>query len=204
MSRLVLPRQILSAGVALLALYALPALSQEVSGGEEIATPPAADEAAFSLTWSETEGVAFTLPTPEESGQRIELELAADGGPVDVSLTRRAIIGDADQRRRGGGAELRVGHGLVERRSGGEARDSAYIFVASDNEALTWRPGDRGAALALQEQVEIGDLSAGVAIERGDVQASIAYVEREESTRVGNESFSQDESFAGVTVTVRR
>jgi hypothetical protein len=47
-------------------------------------------------------------------------------------------------------------------------------------------------------------MSVGVTYERSGVQASLAYVEREESTTVGNQSFSQDESFTGLTVTMRR
>jgi hypothetical protein len=84
------------------------------------------------------------------------------------------------------------------------------MFVASDDEALTWQPGVRsefggqGASLALQDRVEVGDLSAGVTYERNGVQASLAYVEREESARIGQQNFSQDESFTGVTVTMRR
>jgi hypothetical protein len=151
---------------------------------------------------------------PEVQGpRRLELELAAGGGdsPVDVSVAHRTTLGadaNGDLDRRGSGSELRVGRGLVDR-SGNDNGSSVYAFVASDNEALTWRPGSRsdfggqGNAFALQDQVEIGDMSAGVTYERNGVQASLAYVEREESTRVGHESFSQDRSFTGVTVTMR-
>jgi hypothetical protein len=98
----------------------------------------------------------------------------------------------------------------VQRDGDNNQGSSVYAFVASDNDALTWRPGarsefgGRGSAFALQEQVEVGDMSAGVTYERNGVQASLAYVEREESTQVGAESFSQDQSFTGVTVTMRR
>lgn len=145
--------------------------------------------------------------------RRFELELAAGGGdsPVDVSVAQRASIGadaNGDLDRRGSGSELRIGRGIVDRRNNNSG-SSVYAFVASDNEALTWRPGarsnfgGRGDAFTLQEQVEVGDMSAGVTYERDGVQASLAYVEREESTRVGHESFSQDRSFTGVTVTMR-
>lgn len=84
------------------------------------------------------------------------------------------------------------------------------VFVASDNEALTWQPGQRsefggdGSGVRMQDRVEVGDMSVGVTYERNGVQASLAYVEREEATTVGNETFSQDQSFAGVTLTMRR
>jgi len=153
---------------------------------------------------------------PDVQGpRRLELRLAAGGGdsPVDVSVAQRATLGadaNGDIARRGSGSELRVGRGLVGRRNNNDGGSSVYAFVASDNEALTWRPGTRsefggrGEAFALQEQVEIGDMSAGVTYERNGVQASLAYVEREESTQIGPQSFSQDQSFTGVTVTIRR
>lgn len=154
---------------------------------------------------------------PEVQGpRRLELQLAAGGGdsPVDVSVAQRATFGsdeNGDIDRQGSGSELRVGRGLVDRDSANNRGSSVYAFVASDNEALTWRPGGqrsefggRGDAFALQEQVEVGDMSAGVTYERNGVQASLAYVEREESARVGHESFSTDESFTGVTLTMRR
>ena len=56
----------------------------------------------------------------------------------------------------------------------------------------------------MQDRVEVGDMSVGVTYERNGVQASLAYVEREEATTVGNETFNQDQSFAGVTLTMRR
>jgi hypothetical protein len=153
---------------------------------------------------------------PEVQGpRRLELQLAAGGedSPVDVSIAQRASIGadvNGNIDRRGSGSELRVGRGLVQRNDGSNQGSSVYAFVASDNEALTWRPGSRtefggdGDTFALQEQVEIGDMSAGVTYERNGVQASLAYVEREESTQIGPESFSQDTSFTGITVTMRR
>lgn len=149
-----------------------------------------------------------------ESPNRIELELAAGGGgaPLDIAIAQRASLGsnsEGEINRRSSGAELRVGRGLVERREGSNS-GSLYAFIASDDEALTWQPGARsefgnpGGSVALQNQVQVGDHSAGVAYERSGVQASLAYVEREESTVVGQQSFSQDQSFAGVTVTIRR
>ncbi len=152
---------------------------------------------------------------PEVEGpRRLELELSSvrDDAPVDFAIAHRATLGanaDGDIDRRGSGSELRIGRGLVGERQRSEG-SSVYMFVASDNEALTWQPGSRsefggrGDAFALQERVEVGDMSAGVTYERNGIQASLAYVEREESTRVGNESYSQDQSFTGITVTMRR
>jgi len=150
-----------------------------------------------------------------EGPRRVELEVAAGGGesPVDISIAQRASFGgddNGDLDHRGRGSELRVGRGLVGQRDETENRNSTYVFVASDDEALTWQPGTRnefggrGASLSLQDRVEVGDMSAGVTWERSGVQTSLAYVEREQSTRVGNQSYSHQESFTGVTVTMRR
>jgi hypothetical protein len=147
--------------------------------------------------------------------RRLELALAAGGGnaPVDISLAQRGSLGsdtNGDLNQRGHGQELRVGSNLVREgrdRSAGEP--SVYAFVASDDQALTWQPGTRsefggrGSSLALEERTEVGDMAAGVTYERNGVQASLAYVERSESARVGSRTFSQDQNFAGVTVTMR-
>ncbi len=174
---------------------------------------------ALNLNVRDDAQVRFASPNAQsalpavQGPRRLELELAAGGGdsPVDVSLAQRATLGadpNGDIDRRGSGSELRIGRGLVDR---AESTDgSFYAFVASDNEALTWRPGARsefgvrGDSFALQEHVEIGDMSAGITYERNGVQASLAYVEREESMQVGAQSFSQDQSFTGLTVTMRR
>ncbi len=145
--------------------------------------------------------------------QAVELQIAADrqhtGAPVDVSIAHRGLVG-TDEDRQGHGSEVRIGRGLVTRDDGTPRRgDSVYAFVASDNQALTWRPGARsefgGAAnaLVIQDTVNVGDNSAGVTYEHNGVQASLAYVERTVRTRVGNRGYSQDENFAGVTVTMR-
>jgi hypothetical protein len=153
------------------------------------------------------------VDSESEGRRRLELSVSAGGddSPLDVSISQRATLGagaDGDLNRSGVGSEVRVGRGLV-RDTASRETESTYVFVASDNEAVTWRPGERsefggrGDRLALENRAEVGDLSAGVTYERNGVQASLAYVERSESTRVGNQSFSQDQSFTGVTVTVR-
>ncbi|QGZ95993.1 hypothetical protein [Terricaulis silvestris] len=159
----------------------------------------------------------FELTPTSENGpapRRLELEVSAGGGnsPVDVSVAQRATLNaDDDSDRRGSGSELRIGRGMVERREGG-SEPSVYMFVASEDEALTWQPGGgrsefggrSGGGLALEDRVEVGDMAAGVTYERNGVQASLAYVEREESTRVGRESYTQEQAFTGVTLTMRR
>lgn len=148
-----------------------------------------------------------------EPPRRLQLEIASDQGLVDVSIAQRASFGsdrNGDIDERGSGSEVRIGRNLVRERDDGPRQGSSvYAFVASDDQALTYSPGQRNdfggadGGFALQDQVQIGDLSAGVTYERAGVQASLAYVERDVSTRVGRENFSQEERFAGVTVTMR-
>jgi hypothetical protein len=152
------------------------------------------------------------------SNHRYELALGArdiGGLPVDVSIAQRASFGfDAagDLSRHGRGSELRLGRGVGMRRQQAATWDKPtwYAFLASDDEAVTWSPGTRSAfggggdGFALQDRVEIGDIQAGVTYEVGGLQASLAYVEREVSTHSGSQSFSQDENFAGLTITMRR
>lgn len=156
-----------------------------------------------------------TAPSEHAEGpRRVELEFAASDGDLDVSFAQRASLGDhdGDINRAGRGSEVRIGRGLVQedRDDPNDRGSSTYVFVASDNEALTWQPGQRseygaqGPALQLQDRVTVGDMSVGVTYERNGVQASLAYVEREESTTVGTQTFNQDESFTGLTVTMRR
>jgi len=140
---------------------------------------------------------------------QIELELHAPGTVtgLDVSIAQRASFGadaNGDLNQRGRGSEVRVGHALGLSHHN-QLRDPnshrIYAFAASDDQALTWAPGT--SHVALQDQVQIGDHQAGVTYEHGNVQASLAYVEREVSTTVGRQSFSKNENFAGVTLTMR-
>jgi hypothetical protein len=198
------------------------AIAEETSPADAISAEPSTIDpyaTALSLSVQQGEVPRFAWDAPVEAftggaPARIELELAAGGAgsPVDVAIAQRASLGangDGIVNRRTSGSELRVGRGLIERRESPGA-GSVYAFVASDDEALTWQPGARNdfgghaGALSLQNQVQVGDMSAGLTYERSGVQASLAYVEREESTRVGQQTFSQDQSFTGVTVTMRR
>jgi hypothetical protein len=174
------------------------------------------NSAGFDVSVREN-GQAPFLPFTDPDAQaprRLELTLTAGGSdaPLDVSIAQRTTIipdENGEFTREGGGAEVRVGRGLVRRDDGRGGNSSTYVFVASDNEALTWRPGarsefgGRGSALSLRDRVEVGDMAAGITHESNGVEASLAYVEREESTQIGTQSFTQDQSFAGVTVTVR-
>jgi hypothetical protein len=212
--------------VAALVIGASLATAQEAQQNIDFSDPHASATAAqqgptLDLAVRDSgSGERFAPINPVNRGEpqgprRLELALAAGGGdaPVDVAIAQRGALGadsNGDLSHRGSGRELRVGRGLVrDRERSNDGQPSVYAFVASDDQALTWQPGarsefgGRGSSVALEERVEVGDVSAGVTYEVNGIQASLAYVEREESTRVGRQNFSQEQNFAGVTVTMR-
>lgn len=150
-----------------------------------------------------------------ETPRRYEMALGARGvGGLDVSIAQRASFGvDAhgDISSRGRGAELRLGRGvnMPRRKQADWDHPAWYAFAASDDEAVTWRPGvrnafgDPGPSFALQDRVEIGDRQAGLTYERGPLQASLAYVERSVDARSNGRMISRDERFTGITLTMR-
>jgi hypothetical protein len=200
--------------LAVAVAFASPALAQEIAGPP---TPSGVNfnDPGINLSVHSSDGSRFSSTNPTETGgpgahDQVELQLSASGAragvPVDVAFAHRGTINSDDSGRDRRGSEFRVGHNLVQERDPNKAQGSSvYAFVASDNEALTWRPGAHadGASLAMQDQVEVGDRSAGITYENHGVQTSLAYVERDIHTRVGGRSYSSDENFAGVTVTLR-
>lgn len=154
-------------------------------------------------------------PSPDSTRQ-VEIALvAAAGRGIDVAFAQRAGMrvneqGDIESQSRG--SELRLGRGLTNmRRRASPSWDQPawYFFAASDDEALTWQPGARSsfggssARFALQDRVEIGDMQAGITYEAGGLQASLAYVQREISVQSGAQSYSDDQNFTGLTLTMR-
>ncbi len=146
--------------------------------------------------------------------RRFELEVVARGAAgFDVAFAQRGAVGFDNQgeiERESRASELRLGRGLRNmERDQISSTPRWYIFAASEDEALVWRPGARsefggvGNSFALQDRVEIGDIQAGVTYEQNGLQASLAYVEREISVRSGARMVSEDEDFAGITVTYR-
>lgn len=149
-------------------------------------------------------------------GENREFEVALtarSAAGFDVSLAQRGgydFNGDGEVERERRASELRLGRGLRDMpRDRPSSTPRWYVFAASEDEALVWQPGARtefggaGNSFALQDRVEVGDVQAGVTYEHHGFQTSLAYVERELNVYAGARSFSQDENFAGLTLTYR-
>ena len=189
--------------------------------GVDFADPSQALNSRIQLSSGDGSGGRFASLAPAEQAyagpadhRGYEFEFVAPGmSGFNVSFAQRGGVsfndqGDIDRQSRG--SELRLGRGVDMARNRPSAEPSWYFFAASEDEALTWRPGQRsefgasgGASFALQDRVEIGDMQAGVTYERYGIQASLAYVEREFTIISGSQSFTQDDSFAGLTITMR-
>jgi hypothetical protein len=189
--------------------------------GVNLADPNEAFSNRFELNVGPGSGSRFSGLAPSDPAarsdrdyRRYEVSLVASGAAgLDVAFAQRGGLGfndEGDIDRESRGSELRLGQGLRSMpRDQPSSAPRWYFFAASEDEALIWRPGARtafgssGPSFALQERVEIGDLQAGITYERNGWQASLAYVEREISVRSGSRTFTADEDFAGVTLTMR-
>jgi hypothetical protein len=189
--------------------------------GVDLADPNEAFSNRFRLRMGdEGYGSRFSALAPAEpsagssEAARYEFEFMTSRSGIDLSFAQRGGVGFNDQgdvERQSRGSELRLGRGLgMNHDDAPSAEPRWYLFAASEDEALVWRPGARnefggsGSSFALQDRVEIGDLQVGITYERHGIQASLAYVEREISVRtVGQQGFKQDENFAGFTLTMR-
>jgi len=208
--------------VAAVALLALCASAQDLASSpanapqESLQAPPTGvsfNDPGLTLSVHRATGSRFDAtggaPGEAANDHQVEMQVSASGNgagvPLDVAFAHHDALDAAETGRDQRGSEIRIGHNLVQQGHDGRDRGpSVYAFIASDHQALTWAPGQR-AALAMQDhQVNVGDHSAGVTYEANGIETSLAYVERKVSTRVGARGYSTDESFAGLTVTVRR
>lgn len=199
-----------------------PNASYAALDGVDFADPATAFADRFSFSIGEPGAQRFVGLSPSEprasreASQNRDYELSIVTSAVsgfDVAFAQRGGVGfneQGDIERESRGSELRLGRGLRDMpRDVPSSEPKWYIFAASEDEALIWQPGvssefgGSGASFALQDRVEIGDLQAGVTYERYGVQASLAYVEREWSVRQGARTYTEEEAFAGFTLTMR-
>ena len=105
------------------------------------------------------------------------------------------------------GGEIRIGQNF-DKRGEADPETGWYLFAGADGEALVWEPDEtRGVAagdMALRDKVTVGDIQAGLSLQRGPGQISFSYIRREVEYRERNLGASTDEDYAGVSFTIRR
>jgi hypothetical protein len=198
-----------------------PTASFVGADGVNFADPSEAFGNRFDVSISQGDGPRFTNLAPaqpsrrdDDNYRRYEVALIASAPRgFDLAFAQRGGLGfnaNGDLERESRSSELRLGRGLREmRRDAPSAAPKWYFFAASEDEALIWQPGMRSefgnsdGGFALQDRVEIGDMQAGVTYESNGWQASLAYVEREVSVQAGNRTYTEDQNFAAVTLTMR-
>lgn len=171
-------------------------------GGNTVMSRVAAEMAASN----------YGQPAPEYNDLTLGLAIAADsartGLAFDVGLAPRVAIrdgGDIKAQRFGG--EVRFGQGLIKE---GGSPEGWYVFVGADGEALVWdtdlsRIGlDALGDMQLTDQLTVGDLQAGISIQRGGGELSFSYIRREMEFSDRNRTLKDTEDFAGITFTMRR
>lgn len=156
---------------------------------------------------------ASLSPVPREQKQlSAEISFSAlseqTGWGFDVGISPRLEIrrdGQYASRRFGG--EVRIGQNFDKRGEAGP-ESAWYLFAGADGEALVWEPdqagGGRTGEMALRDKVTVGDIQAGVSIQRGAGQLSFSYIRREVEYHERNLGASENEDFAGVTFTLKR
>lgn len=146
-------------------------------------------------------------PGLDEAG--LEVSIAATGpAEFGVAIARR----QHSERWAGGsveqnGGEVRLGQRLSIDEFASPTWDAPtwYLYAAADGQAVTWAPAAANLAsargLRLQEdRVMVDDMQAGVSIEARNMQASLAFMQRE----VSNGQRSEDQNYAGVSFSWRR
>lgn len=158
---------------------------------------------------------AVRMLQPTETDRNFSAQLALGAPRQSTGLALDAAIvpsvtytqeGKFETRRYG--AELRIGRDFDQRGSDAVA-DSWYIFAGTEGEALVWEAGEYGmsnvtGAVALRDQVTVGDMQAGVSVQRGKGQLSLSFIRREVQWSDRNGGAERDEDFAGVSFTLRQ
>lgn len=158
---------------------------------------------------------AVRMLQPTETDRNFSAQLAfgaprqSTGFALDAAIVPSVTYvqeGEFETRRYG--AELRIGRDFDQRGSANVA-DSWYIFAGTEGEALVWEAGEYGmsnvtGAVALRDQVTVGDMQAGVSMQRGNGQLSLSFIRREVQWSDRNGGAERNEDFAGVSFTLRQ
>lgn len=205
-----------------------PALALATQVDDVLVQPDSARRAPFTGSQNFLSGISVeVLEAPQrDAGFGYDGSLGGEPVPVmelqvsaaipfnlDVGLARRQVSAqNSNKFSEGGGTEVRLGQNLSrlapEFKNPDAGRTAWYLFAATDGRALTWMPSadlsDPNRNLRVQDRAEIGDVQAGVTMQKNGIQASLAVVQRTVKTRVGPYKTSRDESFAGLTLTWKR
>ena len=106
------------------------------------------------------------------------------------------------------GGEVRIGQN-IDVLDEDENPIGWYVFAGGDGEALIW-DANRGemtptlSNMGLREQVTVGDIQAGLSIQRAGGALSLSYIRREVKYQDRNGGHEEEEDFAGVSFTLRR
>ncbi|MEM9055452.1 MAG: lipid A-modifier LpxR family protein [Pseudomonadota bacterium] len=155
---------------------------------------------------------ASLSPVPREQ-KRLSAEFALSasseqtGLAFDVGIAPRLeITRDGQYASQRFGGEVRIGQNFDKR--GEDPTSGWYLFAGADGEALVWEPNTEGSVsvndMALRDKVTVGDVQAGVSIQRGMGQLSLSYIRREVEYRERNLGASENEDFAGISFTIKR
>lgn len=185
---------------------------------------PGAPLAATSFAWTGSpalESVAarvatanYGQPDPEYRDMSLGLALSATSGQTglgfDVGVAPRVAIREGSElKTRSFGGEVRFGQGLDLLDKSGQPQ-GWYVFVGADGEALVWDADTENLGLdslgdmQVTDQLTVGDLQAGISIQRAGGELSFSYIRREIQFSDRNRSLSDSEDFAGITFTMRR
>lgn len=171
-------------------------------------------ESSNTLTLIAADKSKAALLEPQDKTRNIAAEVSfavpgeRTGLAFDVGLAPRVAYNrDGDYSSRKFGGEVRIGQNFDKRGTHYEPAGSWYIFAGADGEAVVWDAAKSRSSLerlALTDQVTVGDMQAGISIQRGGGQLSLSYIRREVRYSDRNGGARENEDFAGVSFTLRR
>jgi hypothetical protein len=169
---------------------------------------------ALALVDGEIAAGRLDMPEPEVTdlaiGVAIEASSQLTGLGFDVELAPRFSLRDqGDIRSQRFGGEVRFSPDLGHLKREGYP-DGWYLFIGADGEALVWDTDLRGMDMRIwddflvTDQITVGDLQAGLSVQRGAGQFSLSYIRREVKFDDRNRAMKDVEDFAGLSFTIRR
>lgn len=174
-----------------------------------IGSAPVTSEALTSFAASRVSEQLLDVPRDQRAFNG-EIALTAPAGNLDIGIAPRfSVVQDGAFSTRRVGGEVRIGQNF-DQRGEGNAKSSWYLFAGADGEALVWEPNEAGDIdmsiddMALRDKVTVGDMQAGLSLQRGTGELSLSYIRREVEYRDRTLGASETEDFAGISFTLKR